>query len=313
METIFKIIVITIYLFPYFLHANEYAIKLNKINKGVWIFNPSYNQYKNKIVISNIGIIEGDNYTMVIDTGNSKSFALRFLAELKKVTKKPIKYLVITHRHFDHTFGIEAYINQVTEIFMDKYEFEMLKSEGPLIKNMIMKNTNENWQGIEFANIINLKINHVKHEKILDLGNRKVLLKNIGRAHTNGDIIIYDFKSRTYFAGDLVFQGRAAAFSDANVRLWSKKLENVFNRPWNYMLPGHGKLITKKKQINETKLWLKFINNSIEKSSIQGDMISEVLEYPFPEKLKKTKLKEVTFKRGLKKQIELYKEKNYIE
>ena len=158
-----------------------------------------------------------------------------------------------------------------------------------------------------------MRINHLADQKILDLGNRKVLIKNVGRAHTNGDLIIYDFKSKSYFVGDLVFSGRAAAFSDANVKLWLKKLDKIFNYSWNYMLPGHGKLLYKEQEINDTKYWLSFIDNSLIRSIKQGDMISEILNYKYPEKINNLKFKDINFKRGIKKQFKLYIEKNYIE
>ena len=124
-------------LLPELLFTNDYAIKIQKINDGVWMFNPDNNENIGRITLSNIGIIEGEEYAMIIDAGNSESFALRFLEELNNIITKPIKYLVLTHRHFDHTFGIEAYLNKEISIYMDKNEFEMLKSEGPRIKNMI--------------------------------------------------------------------------------------------------------------------------------------------------------------------------------
>ena len=196
---------------------------------------------------------------------------------------------------------------------MDENEFEMLKLEGLRIKNMIFGNIKEPNKIIDFKNILNLKINHIEDKKILDLGNRKVLLKNVGRAHTRGDIVVYDFKSKSYFAGDLVFMGRAAAFSDANVKVWLNKYGNIFNLPWLLIVPGHGRLIDRKENLNQTKYWLKFVDKSIKRAIKQGDMISEVLNYKYPDRIKEIKLKEITLKRGIKKQIKIYEKKNYIE
>ena len=310
---IIQILSIILILKPNLLITSDYAIKLNKINDGVWVYIPSKEQMENKIVVSNIGVIEGDNYSLIIDAGNSVSFANQFLKELKKIKIKPIKYLIITHRHYDHSFGLEAFAKEQTEVYMDKNEFQLLKSEGPLIKKMIFKESDIIEDIINFKNIANLKINYLADQKILDLGNRKVLIKNVGRAHTKGDIIIYDFKSKSYFVGDLVFSGRAAAFSDANVKLWLKKLDKIFNYSWNYMLPGHGKLLYKVQEINDTKYWLSFIDSSLARSIKQGDMISEILNYKYPDKINNLKFKDINFKRGIKKQFKLYIEKNYIE
>ena len=312
-KLILKIAIFLFFFFPKFIFTSDYAIKLEKINDGVWVFIPSDKQKTNKQIISNIGIIEGDMYSLVIDTGNSKSFSNKLLKEYQKLSNKPVKYLIITHRHFDHSFGIESFISDEIDIYMDANEFSLLKSEGPLIEKMIEGSSDEFESDIDFSKIINLKVNHIESDIILDLGNRRILVKNVGRAHSQGDLIVYDYESKIYFAGDLVFVGRAAAFSDANVRVWLKKIEKVFNLPWVKMLPGHGRIIYKKEKVEDTKSWLEFIDNSIKRAIVEGDMISEILDYTFPETIKRLQLKNITLRRGLKKQLKLYKEKNYIE
>jgi len=83
-KIIIRILSIILILKPNLLITSDYAIKLNKINDGVWVYIPSEEQIENKIVVSNIGVIEGDNYSLIIDAGNSVSFANQFLKELKK-------------------------------------------------------------------------------------------------------------------------------------------------------------------------------------------------------------------------------------
>ena len=43
-------------------------------------------------------------------------------------------------------------------------------------------------------------------ELVLDLGNRKVLIRNFGEDHSAGDLIVYDYNSKIYFVGDIIFQ-----------------------------------------------------------------------------------------------------------
>ena len=65
---------------------------------------------------------------------------------------------------------------------------------------------------------------------VLDLGNRKVLKRNFGEDHSAGDLIVYDYNSKIYFVGDIIFRHRAAVFSDANIKNWRNKIEFFFKK-----------------------------------------------------------------------------------
>ena len=83
--------------------------------------------------------------------------------------------------------------------------------------NFIFHELRWNWNNINFDNISDEKINFLDDSIEVNLGNRRVLIKNLGIAHTKGDLIAYDFNTNTYITGDIIFIGRAAAFSDANI------------------------------------------------------------------------------------------------
>ena len=60
-----------------------------------------------------IGIILGDRALMLIDAGNSRSHAELVLNNIRKLTDKPVKYIGLTHWHWDHTFGLSGYENPI--------------------------------------------------------------------------------------------------------------------------------------------------------------------------------------------------------
>jgi hypothetical protein len=91
------------------------------------------------------------------------------------------------------------------------------------------------------------------------------------------------------------------------------KLETKLDLPWVKIIPGHGKIINNNKNLNETKLWLSFLHKAIIKALSQGDMISEIFEYPMPKALDALIMKDITLRQGIKKQISYYKNKKIIE
>ena len=303
----FFFIFLTIFLFNKVPLAKELIFKLDKVAAGIYYHKGILDEpnIRNQGLIANLGLIVGDEHILVVDAGPSKILAKKLIASIKNISDKPIRYLILTHRHFDHAFGIEAFKELNTIIYMSKKEFYYLKKDGPTIFNNLVKNRGFKKTGVNFNNIEEKDLNFLEDEKILDLGNRKVLIKNLGAAHTMGDIIIYDYKTKTYFVGDLLFKGRAAAFTDANLTEWKKKINFFSQAPWKIIIPGHGEVIKKKEDLNDTFVWLKFVQKSIERSLENGDMLSEVLQYDMPEKINHLELKTITLKEGLKRQFEI--------
>ena len=309
-----KLIIISFFLFLKYSIAENNQILLNEILPGILLFYGE-NEEPNKInkgAIANKVAIIGNKSILVYDAGPSRQFAERFIKELRKYSKKPIKYLVISHRHFDHAYGIEVYVKKKVTIFMDKTEYSFLKKEGPLINNLLIKNLGFNEDNINFDNISDEKINFLDDSIEVNLGNRRVLIKNLGIAHTKGDLIAYDFNTKTYITGDIIFIGRAAAFSDANIPMWINVINNKLDLSWDYLIPGHGRIIKSKMKLNDTKNWLYFVDNSIKHPISEGDMILEIFQYPIPKEIHHLKMKSITLRQSIKKQLNLYRKK-YIE
>ncbi len=200
-------------------NSEEINFNLKKLADGVFFHNAILDEpnKKNQGLIANLGVIIGRDSILVIDAGSSKKLAEKFIKSIKNISVKPIRYLIITHRHFDHSYGIEAFKEINAKIYMSKEEFYYFKKDGPRIFKNLVENRGFYKTNINFKNIVEEDVFFLIHEQIIDLGDRKVLVKNFGIAHTKGDLIVYDYKTKTYFVGDLIFRGRAAAYSDANI------------------------------------------------------------------------------------------------
>src|SRR5207245_9990135 len=103
------------------------------------------------------------------------------MAQLKKVTSKPIKYVVNTHHHGDHSGGNAK---------MQKMDVQILASEQ----------ARENMVDTKAPGLPNVVIEHYAH---IYLGGKNVELYHFGRAHTNGDVVVLFPAQRTLAAGDM--------------------------------------------------------------------------------------------------------------
>jgi cyclase len=170
----------------------------------------------------NSGIVIGDSAIVVIDTkmmGNSED--LYKLAK-EKAGQKPI-IVINTHYHGDHVKGNKFYKGD--RIYIGNYE-----------KEFLLKNIDPENQPTDF----------VKDSLLIDLGNEKVHLYNLGQAHTMNDLVVYLSNRHILFTGDLIFNRINPVLkkeSGANVSRWIGLLDTILSR-WgdSKIVPGHGQV-----------------------------------------------------------------------
>lgn len=165
-------------------------VKLNKISDNM------YEVLDGKGARS--GLFIGDNGVTVIDAKQDEISVKQTLAEIAKITDKPIKYLIDTHSDGDHVTGNQFFPNSVTIIAHEncRKEFFHTKRDGSLSE----------WNNPELLPFIP----SVTFNDRMDiyLGSQKVELFYFGVGHTTGDLVVYFRDQKIAFIGDQVFTGR---------------------------------------------------------------------------------------------------------
>jgi glyoxylase-like metal-dependent hydrolase (beta-lactamase superfamily II) len=170
----------------------------------------------------NSGIIIGDSAVVVIDTkmmGSSEDL-YKFVKE--KAGQKPI-IVINTHYHGDHVKGNKFF--KGSRIYIGSYEREFLQN-----------NVDAENQPTDF----------VKDSLLIDLGNEKVHLYDLGQAHTLNDLVVYLSSRNVLFTGDLIFNRVNPVLmeeSGTKVSQWIHALDLILIR-WgdSKIIPGHGKV-----------------------------------------------------------------------
>jgi len=147
---------------------------------------------------ANGGVFIGDDGVLVIDTKMNEESVEQTLAEIKKVTDKPIKYLVNTHSDGDHVAGniffpqsvmIVAHENCRQEFFHPRRDGQPSEWNNPELVPFVPSLT-------------------FRHKMDIYLGSKKVELWYFGVGHTTGDTVVYFPEEKTAFLGDQIFMGR---------------------------------------------------------------------------------------------------------
>ena len=219
----------------------EKTITFEEIGPGLWAFTAEGDP--------NTGVIIGDDGVMIVDAQATPRLAQKVIEQVRRVTDKPIKYVTLTHYHAVRVLGASAY--GASEIVMSEAGRAMVAERG-----------REDWDS-EFGRFPRLFEGHESipgltwptltftDRMTLYLGERRVDLMFLGRAHTAGDIVAYVPDANVMFTGDIVEYRSACYCGDAHFHDWPGTLERVRGFDLDAIAPGRGGALKGRKMVNE--------------------------------------------------------------
>ncbi len=181
---------------------------------------------------ANTGFFVGEKEVLIIDAKMTEDAAKQMIAEIKKLTPNPIRYITLTHSDVDHVNGLVGFPQGINIISQEKTRIHMDKAFQSVRERNYLPN-------ITFSEKLNLYLS----------GTKRVDLLYFGPAHTDGDAVIYFPDERVAFIGDLIFIGRDLLIhrhKNGNSFGLVKVLKAILNLDAEIFVHGHGDLATKK-------------------------------------------------------------------
>jgi cyclase len=255
-------------------YVNE-RYDLQKVAEGVYSFVAP--EWDSGVVQSNCTLIIGEDAALVVDTGQFPSLAERMVADIKKLTNKPVRYIVNTHWHFDHVWGNavfrDAYpgvaiistefTRELVEDQAPKYlatqrktnkdqaeQLRKLVADGKLPDGRVLPEDTKHFlaRTADTLDHIDADLVHTVHtpptvgfekELTINLGKREVKVMWLGRANTGGDAATWVPDAKILLTGDAVVFPTPFAFG-SYMSEWPATLQKMIDMNAATIIPGHG-------------------------------------------------------------------------
>ncbi|MBO4456854.1 MAG: MBL fold metallo-hydrolase [Butyrivibrio sp.] len=175
-------------------------MELKRLTEHIW-----YMPYETERDRPNLGYVKGDNWSLAIDAGHSEAHTKEFYALLEKENLPLPALTVLTHWHWDHTFGMHAVnglcmANAKTNEYLLEWK-EKIEKNGAEVFFAIHESIGREYSGgaeviVKQADII------FSGESTLDLGGCSVKILQTEAPHTDDSTLVYIEKDKTLFLGD---------------------------------------------------------------------------------------------------------------
>jgi cyclase len=285
--------------FCVFGYAEEHS-ELTKLADGVYarIVSPDGN------AVSNSGIVVLAHCALIFDSHFTPEAGRDLLEAVDSITSKPLRYIVNSHSHPDHTHGNQVF-PQAQIIGSTEARREIIENDLPLLLRTmevtqaqleaLRKKLDAEESGVDREKQLlevealernSRTMSRLKIEppiitfddslKIQD-GDREVRLSFLGVGHTGGDIVLYLPWLKIVFTGDLFFESAIPNVQDAHILQWMKTLEKVLQIDAEQFVPGHGKPGSKK-DIAAFLTYFRDLKSMIKPAVDRGDSLEQVLK-----------------------------------
>ncbi|HWZ44463.1 MAG TPA: MBL fold metallo-hydrolase [Candidatus Saccharimonadales bacterium] len=221
---------------------------------------------------SNAGFIVGGNGVAVVDTFVSAPAAKDLLAEIRKVTSLPIRYVINTHYHLDHTGGNAVFAEAGATIIAQRNLRGWLRTENLKFFGATPKPEQK-------ATVEALALPDIVYTDALEinLGNKLVLVRYM-LGHTGGDSVVSVPDAKAVFGGDLFWQHHLPNLIDASTLPWIETLDKLIaEQASSTFVSGHGDTGTVT-DVKDFRDYLTALRQAVAQSQSEGKSGTELTD-----------------------------------
>ncbi|MBN9424582.1 MAG: MBL fold metallo-hydrolase [Candidatus Accumulibacter sp. 66-26] len=198
----------------------------------------------------NTGVIVTDDAVLICDTLATPVMAQRLIAEIRKVSAAPIKYVVLSHYHAVRVLGASGYQAEgMQQIIASQGTYEMIVERGAQDMMSEYERFPRLFQNFDSIPGLTWPTLVFKEEMTLWMGKLEVKIMHLGPGHTRGDTVVWIPAEKVLFSGDLVECDAACYTGDAQLEEWPATLAAIRALGAEKIVPGRGPALTSPAEI----------------------------------------------------------------
>jgi glyoxylase-like metal-dependent hydrolase (beta-lactamase superfamily II) len=185
---------------------------------------------------------------LLVDTGTTLTDAVAVDSDVSAVAGRPVRHIVLTHKHFDHILGSSAFVGAEIHCAPEVAEY-MSSAAAELRSDALRHGADEAAVDLAIAQLSTP--DHPTYDSVVDIGGRRVSIRHPGRGHTDADLIVVvpassETDRTVVFCGDLVEEsGDPAIDAGSDVAAWPGTLDRLLAAGGldAVYVPGHGAVV----------------------------------------------------------------------
>jgi glyoxylase-like metal-dependent hydrolase (beta-lactamase superfamily II) len=258
--------------FPGLARATELPVRAQHVARNTWFVqgDAALGSVANRNYISNAGFVVTSAGVVVIDALGSPALAGELLIEIRKVTAQPVRYVIVTHYHADHIYGLQVFKDMGATVIAHHEGLDYLSSDTAQRRLVASREELSPW--INKHTRLVAADRWLTADMVLEVGGERLHIRHVGPAHTPEDLVVYAESSSVLFAGDLVFRGRIPYVGQADSQGWIAALSGLIDLQPKVIVPGHGGLSTQPVvDLKLTRDYLQFLRRSMGEAAANLD------------------------------------------
>jgi glyoxylase-like metal-dependent hydrolase (beta-lactamase superfamily II) len=249
--------------------ASTITVKMRAVKVGAHAYYvqglPGAASAANQGFMSNAGFVVTPDGVVVFDSLGTPPLAEALLAQIGKVTRAPIKRVIVSHYHADHIYGLQVFKAAGAEIWAHELSREYLNS--PDLPRRLEQRREELFPWVDETTQVIGPDRMLSGDTEFELGGVHFIIRHVGPAHSPEDLAMYVVEDKVLFAGDLVFKGRVPFVGDADSKSWLAALDKLLAFNAKTLVPGHGAVSSNPKaDLTLTRDYLLFLRKSMGKA-----------------------------------------------
>jgi glyoxylase-like metal-dependent hydrolase (beta-lactamase superfamily II) len=185
----------------------------------------------------NIGVVLGRDAALVIDTRTTYRQAREILDDLRQLTSAAVEVVVDTHGHYDHAFGNAVF--RPATIWGHVGCGPFMARTGDARRPQLVAQLPDLAADLREV-VVDPPDRTFEEQAVVDVGDRQVELRYLGRGHTDHDAIVLVPGTGVMFAGDLLEGGAVPSFGDSYPLDWPVTVDRLMPLVEGITVPGHG-------------------------------------------------------------------------